>query len=43
MKGTKPPQKATIILCLSFPNKHQKTGGDFALEITKKKKFFLAN
>ena len=21
MKGTKPPKKATIILCLSFPNK----------------------
>ena len=60
MKGTKSQKKATIILCLSFPNKankHQqkdmnilcfknkatlKTGGDFALEITKqpKKNFF---
>ena len=49
MKGTKPLQKATIILCLSFPNKankHQQKGyeclqgGDSRK--TTKKKFFLA-
>ena len=51
MKGTKPPQKATIILCLSFrnkANKHQQKdmnvsclqGGDSRK--TTKKKFFLA-
>ena len=54
MKGTKPQQKDMNILCLGFPNKAMnilcfqnkatlKTGGDFALEITKQpKKFFLA-
>ena len=45
MKGTKPPQKATIILCLSFPNKAMNVcnfGGDFGVRDhkTTKKKFF---
>ena len=44
MKGPKPPQKATIILCLSFSNKHQQMNVCKAVIRAKqpKKKFFLA-